>query len=260
MLIGLCSVLAGCATVPYTGRSQLNLLPDHEMLQMSLQSYQEVLSEAKISEDAAATAELNAVGRRIAAAAEEFMREQGQGDQAGSFQWEFTLIEEEEVNAWCMPGGKIAFYTGILPYTQDADGMAVVMGHEVAHAVARHGNERMSQVLLAELGAVALSEALMEEPEETRGLWLAAYGLGAEFGLLMPYSRSHEYEADQIGLLITAKAGYDPRAAIPFWRRMMAQEGGDSMPAFLSTHPATEDRIAEIEGMIPEAMEYGGGE
>ncbi len=256
--IVLCSLLAGCATVPYTGRSQLNLLPDDEMLSMSLRSYREVLSESTISGDAAATAELEAVGRRIAAAAEEFMREQGQGDQAGSYQWEFTLIEDEEANAWCMPGGKIAFYTGILPYTRDADGMAVVMGHEVAHAVARHGNERMSQALLAELGAVALSEALQEEPEETRDLWLAAYGLGAEFGLLMPYSRSHEYEADKIGLLITAKAGYDPRAAIPFWRRMMAEEDGGSLPAFLSTHPATEDRIAEIERMIPEAMAYGG--
>jgi predicted Zn-dependent protease len=258
-LLCLCALLAGCATVPYTGRSQLNLLPDDQMLTMGIQSYGEVLSQSQVSSNAAATASLNEVGRRIAAAAEEFLREQGQGDQADSFQWQFTLIEDKTVNAWCMPGGKIAFYTGILPYTRDDDGMAVVMGHEVAHAVARHGNERMSQLLLAQLGAVALNEALREEPEGTRGLWLAAYGAGAQLGLILPYSRSQEYEADKIGLLITTKAGYDPRAAVPFWRRMMAQDK-DSPPAFLSTHPATEDRIAEIEAMIPEAMDYGGRE
>ncbi|MFH1039351.1 MAG: M48 family metallopeptidase [PVC group bacterium] len=248
--------LTGCATVPYTGRSQLSLVPDSQIMEMSRSSYQQVLSESKRSGDRPAAASVKRVGQRIAASAEDFMREQGYAGEVSTYDWEFTLLEDNEaVNAWCMPGGKIVVYTGILPVTRDDTGLAVVMGHEVAHALAGHGRERVSQLLLYQLGAIGLSQALREEPETTQALWLAAYGLGSQVGILLPYSRTQEYEADRIGLILTAKAGYDPRESIPFWERMMAK--GESMPIeFLSTHPATENRLQEIRGMMPEALRY----
>ncbi len=248
--------LTGCSTVPYTGRSQLSLVPDSQIMEMSRNSYQQVLSESKPSRDREAVATVERVGRRIAAAAEDFMREQGYAGEISNYDWEFTLIEDDKtVNAWCMPGGKITVYTGILPVTSDDTGLAVVMGHEVAHALAGHGRERVSQLLLYQLGAVGLSEALRDEPETTQALWMTAYGLGSQVGILLPYSRTQEYEADRIGLILTAQAGYDPREAIPFWERMMAE--GESMPIeFLSTHPATENRIREIRDMMPEALSY----
>jgi predicted Zn-dependent protease len=172
------------------------------------------------------------------------------------YKWEFNLIQDDKtVNAWCMPGGKVGVYTGILPVTRDETGLAVVMGHEVAHAIAKHGNERMSQELLAQLGAVGLSVALSTEPGLTSDIYMAAYGVGTNVGILLPYSRVHESEADRIGLSLMARAGYDPRAAVPFWKRM-SEKGGSRPPEFLSTHPAPDTRIKQIESLIPEAMQY----
>ncbi len=256
VLILAVGVFFGCTTVPYTGRSQFSLMPEGEVMEMSRASYREAIEGSKVITGTAEAEMINRVGRRIAPAAEEFLRDEDQGERAGEFDWEFNLIDDDEtVNAWAMPGGKIAFYTGILPLAADENGVAVVMGHEVAHVLANHGRERLSQLLLFELGATGLSLALREEPETTRALWMTAFGLGGQAGLLLPYSRLQEYEADRIGLILTARAGYDPRAAIPFWERMRA-EGGRGNLEFLSTHPASEKRIEEIKGMMPEVLNY----
>ena len=194
------------------------------------------------------------VGLKIAKSAEAFLAEAGMQSEIKNLKWEFNLIEDDKLaNAWVMPGGKAAVYTGILKYTRDETGLAVVLGHEVAHAIARHGNERMSQGLLAQMGGVALSVALSQNSAATQNLFMQAYGAGAAVGLLLPYSRLHESEADRIGLTLMARAGYDPREAIPFWQRMNEQ-GGRRPPEFLSTHPAPESRIANIKKYIPEAM------
>jgi predicted Zn-dependent protease len=177
-------------------------------------------------------------------------------DKLKDYEWEFNLVESEEVNAWCMPGGKVVFYTGILPVTQDENGLAVVMGHEIAHAVAQHGNERMSQMLVAQLGGMALSKALEEKPEQTQQLWMAAFGLGAQFGFLLRYSRLHESEADHLGLIFMSMAGYDPKGAVEFWQRMSEKKGGQAPPEFLSTHPSDEKRIKNLQALVPEAMQY----
>jgi len=255
-LVVLLFLSVGCATVPVTGRKSLNLLPDSELLSMSLQQYDDVLKKSKLSNDPAKVHMVNRVGERIARATEQFFKEQGMESEIRNYKWEFTLIEDDKVaNAWCMPGGKVAVYTGILPITQNDTGLAVVMGHEISHAIAKHGNERMSQGLLAQLGAVGLSAALSTHPSETNQIFMAAYGLGANVGVLLPYSRIQESEADHIGLILMAKAGYDPREAVPFWKRMN-EKGGSRPPEFLSTHPAPETRIKDIDAEIPEAMKY----
>lgn len=249
-------LLAGCASVPFTGRSQLSLVDNREVMEMSRGSYREVLAESQVVASGPEAEMVNRVGRRIAQAAEEFLREEGQPGRAGEFEWEFNLINDDEtVNAWAMPGGKIAVYTGIFPLTADENGLAVVMGHEVAHALANHGQERLSQLLLFQLGSTGLELALRKEPETTRGLWLTAFGLGAQVGMLLPYSRVQEYEADRIGLILTAQAGYDPRTAVPFWTRMV-EKGESGFLEFLSTHPAGSKRIREIEEMMPEALRH----
>ena len=249
-------LLIGCAEVPLTERRGLHLVPESQVLTLSLQQYDKVLKESKVSQDREKVNMVKRVGSRIAGAAEGFLRDSGLEQTIKDYQWEFNLIEDDKmVNAWCMPGGKVAVYTGILPYTRDETGLAVVMGHEVAHAIARHGSERMSQSLLVNMGGIALAVALREKPSATQNLFMAAFGLGANVGILLPYSRVHEYEADRIGLTIMARAGYDPRAAVPFWERMMKQ-GGSRPPEFLSTHPATEGRIEQIKAFIPEALPY----
>ena len=184
------------------------------------------------------------------------MRENGMEKEIETYHWEFNLIEDDKtINAFCMPGGKIAVYTGILPVTQDENGLAVVLGHEVAHALANHGGERMSQMMLAQLGATSLSVALSSQPALAKDLIMQAYGVGANVGVLLPYSRRHELEADHIGLILMARGGYDPRTAIPFWQRMN-NVGGERPPEFLSTHPTPEKRIEDIQKEIPEAMKY----
>lgn len=251
------ALLAACATVPLTGRTQLNLVSDSQLMQMSLTNYDKILKESKLSRNQKQTAMVRRVGGRIARAAEEFLRENGLEAEIKNYQWEFNLIEDDKmVNAWCMPGGKVAVYTGLLPVAQNETGLAVVMGHEIAHAMARHGNERMSQSLLVALGGVALAVALHDQPAQTRNLYLAAYGAGATVGVMLPYSRHHETEADRIGLTIMAKAGYDPREAVPFWNRMNKAAGGKRPPEFLSTHPAPASRIQDIQRFLPEAMKH----
>jgi predicted Zn-dependent protease len=249
-------LLVGCATVPITGRRQLDLIPQDQIIASSFESYKQVLAESKISTNQKYVASLNRVGRNIATAAEQFMRENKMSSQLQYYKWEFKVIEADSVvNAWCMPGGKVAVYTGIMPLCPDETGLAVVVGHEVAHALANHGSERMSQSLLAELGGMTLAVAMRNKPQETQSLAMAAYGAGATLGVLLPFSRTHESEADHIGLILMARAGYDPRLAVPFWQRM-AQMGGAKPPEFLSTHPADERRIRDIEKEMPEALKY----
>ena len=246
----------GCATVPLTGRKQLSLVPESQVAQMSVDSYKDLISKSELSKDQASIEMVQRVGKRIAAAAEKFLVNNGLESDIKNYNWEFNLIKDSQtVNAFCMPGGKVAVYTGILPLTKNEDGLAVVLGHEVAHAIAKHGGERMSQLLLTQLGGVALSEAIKTKGEQTQQLMLMAYGVGSQYGVLLPYSRSHEYEADQIGLVFMAMAGYNPETAVGFWERMSLL-GGQKPPEFMSTHPADENRIAKIKSEIPQALEY----
>ena len=253
---GLLLVLFSCATVPITERRAIHLVSDEEMTTLSFQEYTKVIQQSKLSHHPVEVQMVKNVGERIARATENLLKEKGMAEDVRNYKWEFNLIDDAKtVNAWCMPGGKVAVYTGILPVTRDETGLAVVMGHEIAHAVAKHGNERMSQGLLAQLGGVALSVALSTQPAATTDLFLSAYGIGTQVGVLLPYSRVQESEADKIGLALMARAGYDPREAVPFWKRMN-EKGGSRPPEFLSTHPAPETRIREIEAYLPEAMKY----
>jgi len=251
-----CFILIACSTVPITGRRQLNLLPAQSMLAMSLSQYDQFLNENQLSRNTAQTQMVKRVGLRIQKAVEQYFAQNNMSQQLANYAWEFNLVESKDVNAWCMPGGKVVIYTGILPLTKDETGLAVVMGHEIAHAVARHGNERMSQGMMAQLGGVALSTALETKPQATKQLWMGVYGLGAQYGLMLPYSRLHENEADHLGLVFMSMAGYDPREAPGFWQRMAAQKGGAAPPEFLSTHPSDRKRIKNIQSLIPEAMGY----
>jgi predicted Zn-dependent protease len=254
-LLSLSFFLFSCVSVPVTERRGLHLVPDSELTTMSYQEYNNVLKKSKLSTDMARVSMVRRVGQRIATASEQLLFEKGHGDDIRNYKWEFNLIEDDKtVNAWCMPGGKVAVYTGLLFISQDENGLAVVMGHEVAHAIAKHGNERMSQGLLAQFGAIGLSVALAGNPGVTSDIFMQAYGVGAQVGFLLPYSRVQESEADHIGLILMAKAGYDPRGAVVLWQRMNAK-GGARPPEFLSTHPAPESRIRNIESLIPEAMQ-----
>jgi predicted Zn-dependent protease len=256
MVLAIVFVIPACSTVPVTGRSGLHLVSNSQLASMAVDQYQQTLKESKLSTDQAKTAMVREVGISIANAAEDFLKRSGRTDLAGTFNWEFNLIEDDKtVNAWVLPGGKAAVYTGILKYTQTETGLAVVLGHEVGHAIAGHGNERMSQGLLTQLGGAALAVALSQQPAQTQALFMGAYGLGTSVGVLLPYSRLHESEADRIGLVLMAMAGYDPREAVPFWQRMN-QEGGERPAEFLSTHPAPDTRIKDIQKHLPEALAY----
>ena len=245
-----------CSSVPLTGRSQLNMIPSSEMLTMSFQQYDQFLKESKVITNTAEVSMVKQTGAKIQNAVERYMSENKLSDRLEGYNWDFNLVEDEQVNAWCMPGGKVVVYTGILPVTQDETGLAVVMGHEIAHAIAEHGNERMSQQLLQQVGAVGLMVAMQDEPAETQALWLSVYGVGTTVGIMLPYSRTHESEADHLGLIFMAIAGYDPHAAPDFWERMAAGKQGGSPPEFLSTHPSDQTRIEDITSWIPEAMKY----
>lgn len=248
--------LLGCASVPITGRKQLSFIPMNELASLSEQGYKDVLAKSKLSQDSKKLQLLNSVGKKVADAAEYFLKQYGRQQEISNYQWEFNLIEDDKVeNAFCLSGGKIAVYTGILKLTKDSDGLACVIAHEVAHALANHGGERMSQLLVAQLGGTALAVALNQKPQETQRLWMSAYGLGAQVGALLPYSRMHEREADRIGLILMAKAGYDPNSALAFWERM-SKKGGNNNIELLSTHPVAESRIEDIRRQIPEALKY----
>ena len=248
-------VAAGCATVPITGRRQLSLVSDTEMNTMAAQEYQKVLSSSRVINSGEQAAMVKRVGQRIQQAVEMYFRQQNQQAQLEGYQWEFNLIDDKQENAWCMPGGKVAVYSGILPITQDENGLAVVMGHEIAHAVARHSSERMSQQMAAQGLGTVVSTAVGQSPTATQSVFLQAVGVGSSLGLLK-YGRSQESEADHLGLIFMAMAGYNPDGAVQFWQRMDARENAASPPEFLSTHPSNGTRIASIQKELPEARTY----
>ncbi len=249
-------LLTGCGEVAITGRRQVMLVSDDMVHAMAFEQYDAFLEEHPVSTDPAKVEPVRRVGYRLVEAVEHYSRQQGRPELLEGFQWQFNVIEDDQINAWVMPGGKVVVYTGILPVTRDDEGLAVVLGHEIAHAVARHGSERMSQGLLFELGGMALSRAVQERPEATQQLFMQSYGLGAQIGVLLPYSRLHEREADRLGMIFMAMAGYDPSAAVDFWQRMAAAQEGPRPPELLSTHPADDTRIAYIKEVLPEAMQY----
>jgi predicted Zn-dependent protease len=255
IMSSLLSLLSGCSEVAITGRKQFNIVPDSTMNSMSFQSYGEFLSSHKLSTNASQTNMVKRVGSNIQNAVEQYCKTNNITDRLEGYKWEFNLVEDPNVNAWCMPGGKVVVYTGILPIAQGEAGLAVVMGHEIAHAFAKHGAERMSQALLVELGDVALSTALKDKPELTKNLFMQSYGIGSQLGVLK-YSRVHENEADHLGMIFMAMAGYNPEEAISFWQRMAAQKTGAQPPEFLSTHPADQTRIQNLKNLLPEAMTY----
>ena len=252
------SFIISCSTNPLTKKSQLTLLPESELQAMGSQQYQQFLSTNRVvSASNNRDAEMvRRVGQRITRAVQTYYQQNGISDKLNGYKWEYNLVDDKAVNAWCMPGGKIVVYTGLLPISQNEAALAVVMGHEVSHALLQHGNQRMSQGLLQQLGGVALSVAVANKPAETQNLFLTAYGAGTTVGLLLPFSRNQELEADRYGLIWTAMAGYNPQEAIPLWERMERAAQGQKPPEFLSTHPTEGRRINQLQKFMPEAMKY----
>ncbi|HWR33627.1 MAG TPA: M48 family metallopeptidase [Chitinophagaceae bacterium] len=252
------SLFASCKTVPVTGRKQLNLVPDFMIREMAFTQYDSVVRAAPTLSQFDNRAQMvSRVGSRIQKAVEGYMQQNNMSKDLKNFKWEFNTINEDIVNAWCMPGGKVVVYTGLLPVTQNETALAVVMGHEIAHAIARHGNERMSEALLVGLGGLALQEALKEKKESTQLIFLGLYIVGSKLALELPNSRMQESEADKLGLIFMSMAGYNPEEAIPFWQRMEARNKGGKLPEFLSTHPSNETRINKLSALIPEIkMKY----
>ena len=259
MVIGLVAIILtinSCSTVPITGREQLSLIPSSQMMSASYAQYDTFLKSSKLSNNKSQTQMIKTVGKKIQKAVEQYFKQNNLSEHLEGYNWEFNLVQSNDVNAWCMPGGKVVFYTGILPICLDDKGVAVVMGHEIAHAIAEHGGERMSQGLITQFGGMGLMFALENKPKETQELWMTAFGVGSQLGVMLPFSRLHESEADHLGLIFMAMAGYNPNEAVAFWKRMAAQKGGSAPPEFLSTHPSDATRISDLEKLIPEAMKY----
>ncbi len=256
IFVALAAIVISCARVPLTGRRQMKLLPESELVAMSLTSYSSFLDTSSVVSSGNYKNMVTRAGMRISMAVEEYLKGTKDSTELKHYQWEFNLVNDPSVNAWCMPGGKVVFYSGIMPICQTEEGVAVVMGHEIAHAIARHGNERMSQSLVQQLGGVALSVAVSDKPQETQELFQLAYGAGTQLGVMLPFSRKHESEADHMGLMFMAMAGYNPQEAPLFWQRMDANAGGARPPEFLSTHPNPEKRAANLKKRMPEALEY----
>ena len=247
---------SSCSEVAVTGRKQFNLVPDVVMNSMSFQQYGEFISQNQLSPNTSQSQMVKNVGARIQRSVEKYCAENDLSYRIKGYKWEFNLVEDDAVNAWAMPGGKVVVYSGLIPIAQDEAGLAVVMGHEIAHAIGRHGAERMTQGLLVDMGGMALSTALSKYPNETKNLFMKSYGVGTEVGVLLPYSRVHEKEADHLGLIFMAMAGYNPNEAVGFWERMAALKKGKEPLEILSTHPADKTRINNIKQLIPEAMQY----
>ena len=247
-----------CSKNALTGKSQFTLLPESEVQAMATQQYQQFLSTNKVvtTSNNKDVEMVKRVGQRITKAVDNYYAEKGITDKLAGFKWEYNLVDDKTVNAWCMPGGKIVVYTGLLPITQNEAALAAVMGHEVSHALLQHGNQRMSQGLMQQLGGVALSVAVANKPQETQNLFLSAYGAGTTIGVMLPFSRGHELEADKWGLNFAAMAGYNPEEAIPLWERMEKASGGQKPPEFLSTHPSEGKRIEQLKKLMPEALKY----
>lgn len=245
--------VAACKTNPFTGKKVLNFYPNSQVFPMAFAQYDQFLTENNVVENTAESKMITKVGQRISSAAERWLVANGYPGYLKDYKWEYNLVKDETVNAWCMPGGKIVFYTGILPITQTERGVAVVMGHEVAHALADHGAQRMSAGTLQQIGAVAGNIAI-QDPQK-RNTFNQAYGIGSTVGLMLPFSRGHETEADRIGLQIMAIAGYNPDEASELWKRMKAKSGGQAPPEFLSTHPSNDTRINNLAAWAPAAKE-----
>lgn len=252
LLLGML-IFSGCTTTPITGRKQVKLVSDAQMVAQSATSYREVIAEGPLSTDQYKVRQVKQVGARISAAVEQYLKDTNQQYLIAGFEWEFNLIDQDIPNAWCMPGGKVAFYTGILPYCADETGIAVVMGHEIAHAVVGHGAERVSHQMIQQGGGLIAS--WLGSKTDYQEAIVTAYGLGSQIGAVLPYSRLHESEADHLGLIFMAMAGYNPEAAIGFWQRMEASNP-NSPPEFLSTHPSGSSRIQALREHLPEAREY----
>lgn len=244
-------LLAGCSSVPLTGRKQVLLVSDQEVLSSSLTQYNDYIKTATKSSNAKQSAMVTRVGRKIAAATEQYLRQNGLESEVKNFAWEFNLVKDQQLNAFCMPGGKIVVYEGLLGIVGSDDELAVVVGHEVAHAVAKHSNERMSQQLMAQYGAAILGQAVSNRSTAVQQLATSVYGIGAQYGVMLPFSRKHESEADYMGLVFMTMAGYNPDVAVGFWQKMSAG-GSGSVPEFMSTHPSDATRIAEIKKWLPE--------
>lgn len=255
---GFLVLMVGCSRNAITGRKQLALFNESDIQAMATQEYRQFLTKnTVVSTTASKDAEMvRRVGQRVSTAITNFYTQKGLASELQGFQWEYNLVDSKDVNAWCMPGGKIVVYTGLLPITQNEAALAVVMGHEVAHALAKHGNERMSQATAQQLGGVALSVAVANKTPEAQNLFLQAYGLGTTLGGTLPFSRKHELEADKFGLIYAALAGYNPQEAIPLWERMAKMSNGQKPPEFMSTHPAEATRIEKLKEMMPEALKY----
>lgn len=246
-------LVSACATNPITGKQTLNFVSNSELFPTSFQQYNTFLTENKVITGTSDAKRVENVGMKIKAAAEKYLAYLGQSQYLKDYRWEYKLVENKEVNAWCMPGGKIVVYSGILPITQDEAGLATVMGHEVSHALANHGAQRMSAAQLQQIGSAALDAATSNKSDATRQIFAQAYGVGSEVGVMLPFSRSNETEADKIGLTLMAIAGYNPDDAISFWTRMSAKSGAAGTPEFMSTHPSDATRIANLKSLIPEA-------
>lgn len=245
-----------CSTVPITGRKRINLVSDAQILPASFAQYEGFLKENKLSLNIAKTKQVKEVGMKISKAVDRFMRANGMVSEANNYQWEFNLIEDKTVNAWCMPGGKVVFYTGILPICANTDGIGAVMGHEIAHAFGKHGQERMSQGMLQQAGGLAVALGTKGEKSQTQQIWNTAFGLGSSLGMLA-FSRTHETEADKLGMVFMIMAGYQPREAVNVWIRMSKRSDTEkSPPEFLSTHPSNQSRIKVLNDYIPTAVAY----
>lgn len=243
-------ILAGCSSVPLTGRKQVLLVSDQEVLSSSLTQYNDYIQKAPRSFDKKKSAMVTRVGKRIAAATEQYLKANGMADEVKNFAWEFNLVKDKQVNAFCMPGGKIVVYEGLLPLVASDDELAVVVGHEVAHAVAKHSNERMSQQIMAQYGAAILGAAVQNKSAAIQNVATTVYGIGAQYGVMLPFSRKHESEADYMGLVFMTMAGYNPDVAVNFWTKMSAGKNG-TPPEFMSTHPSDATRIADIKRALP---------
>jgi len=255
ILIGICTLgfVFSCGTNPVTGKKTLNFVSNNELFPASFKQYDDFLKENKVITGTADAKRVESVGIEIKNAAEKYLTYLGQKDYLKDYRWEYKLVDSKDVNAWCMPGGKIVVYSGILPITKDNAGLATVMGHEVSHALANHGAQRMSAAQLQGLGAAGVAVATGGKSEQTQQVWQQVYGVGSQVGVMLPYSRSHETEADKIGLILMAIAGYNPDLAIEFWQRMSAKSGGQAPPEFLSSHPSDATRIANLKALVPEA-------